>query len=78
MLNERLQREALPSQNILGVPGKCSWFYSSQWIFTRKKMLLCFGFFSLELESRCNARIWILTGLAFWAISSGKATVVGS
>lgn len=78
MLNERLQRESLPSRNSLGVPGKRTWFYSSQWIFTRKKMLLCFGFFSLEVEFRCNARIWILTSLAFWAISSGEAAVVGS
>lgn len=54
MLNERLQREALPSQNILGEPGKCSWFYSSQWIFTRKKMLLWFLFPGVGIQMQCK------------------------
>lgn len=80
ILNERLQREASPGRNSPRVPGKHSCFYSLKWIifFTRNKMLLCFVLFSLKMGSRCNARIWISSRLAFWAMSSGKAVVVGS
>lgn len=78
ILNERLQRETLPSRNSLRVPGKHSCFYSLQGIFTRNKMLLCFVLFSLEMGFRCNTRIRISPSLAFWAISSGKAAGVGT
>jgi len=73
ILNERLQREALPIRNTLQVPRKQRCFYSLQGIFTRNNMLLCFVLFSLEMGFRCNARIQISPSLAFWEISSGKA-----
>lgn len=49
ILNERLQKEALPSRNSLHIPGKHNCFYSLQGIFTRNNMLLCFVLFCFPL-----------------------------
>lgn len=59
ILNEKLQREALPCRNSLRVPGKQSWVYSLQGVFIRSKVLLCSVLFSLEMGFRRDAWIQI-------------------